>query len=59
MELRRMNIPEDPMEEILAAIIEELDGSGSRLGYKSLWCRLKHIYSLNVKRSTVLDLLLS
>ena len=38
-------------------IIRELDGSGSLLGYRSMWRRLHSKYRINVPRSTVQVLL--
>ena len=38
-------------------IIRELDGSGSLLGYRSMWRRLHSNYGINVPRSTVQILL--
>lgn len=59
LNLKRRNIPESPLEDILTAVLNELDEGGGAccLGYKSMWRRLKYIYKLNVKRYTVLEVL--
>lgn len=54
--LKRKNLVES-LPEITAAIVVELQGSGSCLGYKSMWQRLKQKYGLTVYRETVLHLL--
>lgn len=54
--LKRKQIEED-LSEILSAVLKELEGSGSCIGYKTLWLRLKLKYGLNVYRETVLELL--
>ena len=56
MGLKRKFIEED-IDEITAAILTELEGSGQLLGYKTLWQKLKLVYGLSVKRETVLELL--
>lgn len=55
--LKRRNIPESPLEEIVAAVVEEIECSGSCLGYKTLWRRLRSTYNLAVKRNSVLKIL--
>ncbi|XP_016842846.1 uncharacterized protein LOC107981423 [Nasonia vitripennis] len=55
--LRRKGIIGSDLEEVCSAIISELDSSGSDLGYKTLWRRLKLFYNLVVKRDTILDIL--
>lgn len=59
LNLKRRNIPESQLEDVLAAVLNELDegGGGCCLGYKSMWRRLKCKYGLNVKRHTVLEVL--
>lgn len=54
---KRKNINESPIEEIVLAIILELEGSGCNLGYKSMCQRLKKVYKLKVKQKTVMKLL--
>ncbi|XP_074109299.1 uncharacterized protein LOC141534056 [Cotesia typhae] len=41
------------MEKIGSAVIDEIYSSGSCIGYKRMWQRLKLLYGLKVKRSTV------
>lgn len=55
--LRRKNCNESPIEEVVAAILLELQGSGCNLGYRSMWKRLSKIYKLTVKQKTVMRLL--
>ena len=55
--LKRKNIEESPLEEIVAAINIELENSGFNLGYKFLWQRLLKEYNLIVKQKTVLYIL--
>lgn len=55
--LRRRNIVESSYEEIVLAIICELEGSGYNLGYKAMWQRLRKIYQLKVRQKTVMTLL--
>lgn len=55
--LKRRSIVESPIEEIAAAIILECTESGSCLGYRSMWARLKTKYHFTVKRGTVSHLL--
>lgn len=57
LKLKRRNIEENPIEEIVAAILIELEGSGFNLGYRAMWKRLKRVYDLNVKQKTVMRLL--
>lgn len=52
MQLRRRGIPEDPLDQIISAMLKEISGSGKCLGYKALWHRLK-LLNMHVKRSTV------
>ncbi|XP_003427718.1 uncharacterized protein LOC100680052 [Nasonia vitripennis] len=54
--LRRKN-KEENLDDIIICILSELESSGSCLGYKSLWHRLKTLHGLDVKRQTVLDIL--
>lgn len=54
--LRRKKIAEDE-DQIIEAMLSELEGSGQCLGYRSLWQRLKSNYGLKVYRDTVLQLL--
>ena len=56
MGLSRKYIIED-LEEAVIVILEELQGSGNCLGYKSLWRRLRDSYKLKIKRDTVLHIL--
>ena len=46
-----------PLEEIVEAILKEIESSGQCLGYRTMWRRLLRRYNLKVKRDTVLDLL--
>ena len=57
MNLRRKNIVESPVQEILSAMIEEGYDCGVNLGYRALWQRLKMKYNLSVKQATVLKIL--
>lgn len=52
MGLKRKGITEN-LQKIVAAILTELDESGSCLGYKSMWHRLKIYYGLAVYRESV------
>lgn len=45
------------LEEAVVTILEELQGSGACLGYKSLWRRLRQFHRLPIKRDTVLQVL--
>ena len=56
LRLKRKNKDEN-LHDIVNAIIEEMRSSGCSLGYKTLWRRLKQFYKLEVKRSTVLEVL--
>ena len=56
LKLKRKLVIED-IEGAIFAILIEIEGSGSCLGYKSMWDRLKQKYELRIKRSTVLDLM--
>ncbi|XP_077981760.1 uncharacterized protein LOC144442917 [Glandiceps talaboti] len=40
-------------EDVDNAILHELNGSGSKCGYRAMWCRLKKKYKLNVSRDSV------
>ena len=51
--LKRKNINESPAEQIIIAILLELEGSGYNLGYRSMWKRLRKVYKLIVKQKTV------
>lgn len=51
--LKRKEIVEDSLESICKAVIDEIFSNGSCIGYKRMWQRLKLIYGLKVKRSTV------
>lgn len=55
--LKRKNIEESNMSDIVAAVVEELTSCGYNLGYRALWLKLKRKYHLNVKRSTVYHIL--
>lgn len=55
--LKRRNLPQTSPIEIISAVIQELKGSGSSIGYKSLWKRFMNIYKIDIKRDTVLELL--
>ena len=55
--LKRKNINERPREEIVTAIILELENSGNNLGYRSMWKRLRKVYKLSVKPKTVMKIL--
>lgn len=55
--LRRKNLNESPIEEIILAILLEHEGSGLNLGYRSMWQRLRKVYKLTVKQKTVMVLL--
>ena len=45
------------MNDIVDAVSTELSKSGSLLGYRLLWVRLRTLYQLNVRRDTVMMLL--
>lgn len=51
--LRRKNIEESPISKIAAAVLFECAESGSCLGYRSSWLRLKKEHGLTVKCYTV------
>lgn len=55
--LKRKCLPQSDINEIVESILKELNGSGSCLGYKSLWRRIKNKYCLNVKRDIVMKIL--
>lgn len=55
--LQRRNQTSSPLEDIVLALLEELDESGSCLGYKSMWYRLRTTYGLQLRRDSVLKLL--
>lgn len=55
--LRRKNIVESPAEQILLAIFLEIQGSGGKLGYRSLWSKIRNVYQLKVKQKTVMFML--
>ena len=42
-----------PLEDIVSAMLSIMEGSGSLLGYRSMWRRLLHDHHLYVKRKTV------
>lgn len=56
MDLRR-KVVESPADSIIRAILKEISGSGRCLGYKTMWKRLKTLYGLHVRRSSVLRLM--
>ena len=55
--LKRKNIEESPMREIVAAVYKETNDYGKNLGYRFLWQRLRDKYNLTVKQATVLRVL--
>lgn len=55
--LKRRNVNESQIEEIVLAIMLELVGSGCNLVYKSMCQRLKKVYKLKVKQKTVMKAL--
>lgn len=55
--LKRKNIVESPIEEIVLAILLKIQGSGRLLGYRFMWQRLRKVYLLNVKQKTICFLL--
>lgn len=57
MGCRRKCIVESPLPQVIAAVIAEVKDSGSNLGYRAMWQRLKTKYCLNIKQKTVLRLL--
>ena len=55
---RANNISEAPLDQVLSAVLEELDNScGSFLGYRRLTARLREKYQLLVRRDTVMRVL--
>lgn len=54
--LKRHKIPED-IEAAVEIILKELNESGSCLGYRLMWNRLKYTYQIKIKRDTVLRIL--
>lgn len=57
MGLKRRNIPESSLGDMLVAVLTELTLSGCCLGYKILHKRLQQTYGLHIKQKTVLHLL--
>lgn len=57
LQLKRKNIVQSPLEDVVAAVMKEVNGSGMNIGYRSMWQRLRCIYNLTVKQSTVLKVL--
>ena len=57
LNLRRKNIVESDIENIVTAVVEELHSCGYNLGFKALWRKWKKNYNLIVKRSTVYKIL--
>lgn len=55
--LKRKNIIESPMNQVVAAILKELEGPGKNIGYRAMHLRLKSKYNLIVKQTTVLKCL--
>lgn len=56
LNLKRKNIIESAEDDIIIIIIAiciELEGSGSNLGYRAMWKRLRNSYNLKVKQNTV------
>jgi hypothetical protein len=45
------------LSQIQSAILQELQGPGSLLGYRGMWLKLRFHYKLAVKRKTVMMLL--
>ena len=56
--LRRLNLKRRTMpnnlEDVVKAILKEKDDSGSCLGYRAMWKRLRLHHGLNVKRDDVM-----
>ncbi len=50
--LRRHSQPRD-WNYVLTAVEEELSGSGSELGYRTMQARLRHSYQIQLSRETV------
>jgi len=57
LNLKRKKVLETPLEDICKAILQEIETSGSCLGYRTLWKRLTNTYNLKVRRNTVLQIL--
>lgn len=55
--LNRRPRQESSLQSIELAILDELHGPGSLLGYRTMWNKLKNHHQLQVKRSTVMILL--
>ena len=55
--LKRKNVVESSIEEILATVIFEIDNTALNLGYRAMTHRLKSQYHLLVKHSTVLKVM--
>lgn len=55
--LKRKNVCESNMSDIVAAVVEEVHSCGYNLGYRSLWSKLKLEYKLVIKRETVYRIL--
>lgn len=54
---KRKSIVETRINDLVAALIVEINSSGCNLGYRAHWQRLKKKYCFTVKQSTVLKLL--
>lgn len=57
LDLRRKNVQESPMPDIIYAVVTEIFRSGYNLGYRALWKLLKAKYGFIVKRDTVYAIL--
>ena len=57
LRLRRKNIQESDLHNIITAVVEELHSCGHNLSYRALWYKLKTKYNLIVKRTTVYRML--
>ena len=55
--LRRKNMNESPIEEIVLAIMIELEGFAYNFGYRAMWKHIRKVYGLTVKQKTVMKLL--
>ena len=60
--LKRLNLKRrtpimSPLEDVVAVILKEIEGSGSCLGYRTMWKRLKTQYRLKVTRDTIMQAL--
>lgn len=53
----RRRTSESDLCNIIRYMLHEMSGSGKCIGYKTMWKRLKLLYGLHVKRSTVLRLM--